>query len=121
MAHFVEIDDNNIVIRITSIENSVIIDEFGEEQEQLGIDFCNQLFGGRWLQTSVNHRIRKQFGCIGYQYDPVADVFIEPKPYPSWVLNSNFDWKPPKQKPEGFYTWDESIVDWVEYEDSESI
>jgi hypothetical protein len=67
-------------------------------------------------RTSYNNNIRKQFAGIGYTYDAVADVFISPSPYPSWVLDENYDWQAPIAYPADgkFYSWDETNQVWVE-------
>lgn len=69
MAHFAELDDNNIVIRVL-----VIADEY----EADGENYCANLFGGRWKQTSYNNSIRGQYAGIGYSYDSENDVFVAP-------------------------------------------
>ena len=109
MAHFAEIDENNIVKQILVVDNSL---------EHRGADFlANDLgLGGTWIQTSYNHNIRKQFAGIGYTYDQVNDVFIAPQPFASWSLDSNFDWQAPKPKPEdGFWYWNEEEGEWFEH------
>jgi len=106
MAHFAEIDDNNIVLRVLVVDNSL---------EYRGADFlANDLgLGGKWIQTSYNNNIRKQFAAIGFTYNPEADVFIAPQPFPSWSLDSDFDWQPPIPKPDGYWFWDEELGEWV--------
>jgi len=73
MAHFAEIDSNNIVTRVLVVP---------DEQEHRGQDFlANELgLGGTWVQTSYNNRIRKNYAGIGYTYDTGRDAFIAPKP-----------------------------------------
>jgi hypothetical protein len=107
MAHFAEINDNNIVERVLVVDNSL---------EHRGADFlANDLgLGGNWIQTSYNGNFRKQFAGIGFSFDSNADVFIAPKPYASWSLDENYDWQPPVAKPEGEFYWDEEIGNWVE-------
>ena len=78
MAHFAELDDNNIVIQVIVVNNNDLLVD-GKENEQKGIDFCKSLFGGNWIQTSYNARIRKNYAGIGYTYDAVNDAFIPPK------------------------------------------
>jgi hypothetical protein len=59
---------------------------------------------------------RKNYAGIGYLYDPILDAFIPPKPYPSWVLNTQTClWEPPVPYPNdgGKYVWDESTKNWV--------
>lgn len=108
MAHFAELDNNNIVIRVVVVP---------DDQEHRGQEFLAEdlAMGGRWLQTSYNHRIRKQYAGIGYTYDEAADVFIAPAPYPSWQLDSNHDWQPPVPRPvEGRWHWNEEQLEWVQ-------
>lgn len=88
MAHFAEIDDDNVVTRVLVVP---------DEQEDRGQEFLadDLRLGGRWIQTSYNNRIRKQFAGIGYSYDPINDVFISPQPAPWFVLDDQFDWECP--------------------------
>jgi hypothetical protein len=79
MANFAEIVDG-VVQRVIAVHNN---------HEANGAQFCHDLLGGVWVQTSYNNRIRKQFAGIGYTYNSTADVFIAPQPYPSWTLDSN--------------------------------
>jgi len=114
MAHFAELDNSNTVLRVTVVHNNELLVN-GVEVEQVGIDFCHNLLGGTWIQTSYNNNIRKQYAGIGYKYDSVADVFIVPKPYPSWTLDENHDWQPPTPRPEdGMWSWNEETLSWVE-------
>jgi len=108
MAHFACINENNIVTAVLVVHNDL---------EHRGADFlANDLgLGGIWIQTSYNNNIRKQFAGIGHTYDPVADVFIKPQPYSSWVLDENFDWQPPTPRPEGIgWYWNEEELTWKE-------
>jgi hypothetical protein len=97
MAHFAEIDKNNTVVRILVVP---------DEQEYRGNDFLSHdlRLGGTWIQCSYNNKIRKQYPGTGYTYDPIADVFIAPQPFPSWVLDENYDWKPPNTDLDAGYT-----------------
>ena len=76
MAHFAELDDNNIVQRVIVVNNEVLLDENGIEQESIGAQFCQDLFEGRWIQTSYNNKFRGTFAGIGFKYDEANDVFI---------------------------------------------
>ena len=111
MAHFAILDESNIVTRVEVINNDVILDGDGVEQEQLGIDFLTSLYGaGNYKQTSYNNKVRKQFAGIGFIYDAVKNKFIYPQPHSSWSLDENDDWQPPVALPaDGFYRWDESV------------
>ena len=113
MAHFAELDNNNNVIRVIVVHNNELLDN-GVELETKGIAFCKSLFGGNWIQTSFNNRMRKQFAGPGYKYNIDADVFIAPQPYSSWSLDNDFNWQAPIKKPEGDWSWDEEIGNWVE-------
>ena len=84
MAHWAELDENNIVLRVTVGDNN---DPAGDE----GYSWLINNLGGRWIKTSYNGNIRKNFAGIGYTYDEQRDAFIAPKPdFPpevEWVLN----------------------------------
>jgi hypothetical protein len=107
MAHFAEIDENKVVTQVLVVP---------DEQEHRGQDYLavDLGLGGTWIQTSYNHRIRKQYAGIGYTYDEAADVFVAPQPFPSWTLDENHDWQAPKPRPEDglMYSWNEETLDW---------
>lgn len=119
MAHFAELDQNNIVKRVIVVSNSDNSDENGIENEAYGVAFCKRLFGEHtnWKQTSYNNRIRKRYAGIGMLYNEVLDAFIAPQPFPSWSLNEEtVEWEAPTPLPElteeeiasrSFYIWDE--------------
>lgn len=79
MAHFAELDNNNTVLRVIVVNNNDLLVN-GKENEQKGIEFCQSLFGGTWVQTSYHGNIRYNYAGIGYTYDADADAFIAPKP-----------------------------------------
>lgn len=116
MAHFAELNENNIVQRVIVINNRVILNDNNEEVEQLGIDFCKSLYGENtnWVQTSYNGVFRKQFASHGYEYDINNGVFISTQPYPSWSLDENFDWQAPISYPDDGqnYLWNEEAQQW---------
>lgn len=105
MAHFARIE-NNLVTEVLVVP---------DEQEHRGQEFlADDLgLGGTWIQTSYNNNIRKQYAGIGYTYDPDADVFIAPQPFPSWTLDQNHDWQAPTPKPDDNHYWDEDNQQWV--------
>ncbi len=116
MAHFAELDETNIVQRVIVVGNDDLLDENGNESEQKGIDFCVNLLGGIWKQTSYNATFRKSYAGAGYLYDPIRDAFIEPQPYPSWVLNEDTcKWETPIPYPTDGknYYWNEDLQEWV--------
>lgn len=108
MAHYAFLDENNVVTEvIVGIDENELIE--GLSPETWYSNFRNQ----SCKRTSYNNKIRKQYAGIGYVYDSFNDVFIAPKPFPSWTLDSNFDWQAPVAKPEGDYYWDENEGQWV--------
>lgn len=139
MAHWAQIDENNIVVQVLVTDNN---DPNGDE----GYQFLLDNFGGTWLQTSYNTignvhleggtPFRKNFAGIGFTYDEGKDAFIPPKPYNSWILDEetcdwvapipkpadgiieNFEITNPDELPEGFkiYHWNEDIVNWEQVE-----
>lgn len=116
MAHFVQLE-NNIVIQVIVIDNKNILDENGQESEQKGIEYCTNLLGGTWKQTSYNSTFRKNYAGIGFTYDEGRDAFISPKPYNSWLLNeTTCRWIAPVDTPVDIknYDWDEATTSWVE-------
>lgn len=117
MAHFAELGLDNVVLRVIVVSNDDIKDGNGAEQEQKGIDFCRNLLGGTWIQTSYNGTIRKNFAGVGYKYDSALDAFVPPKPYPSWTLNTDIaQWQAPVATPTDgkFYIWNEATTSWIE-------
>lgn len=114
MAHFAEINEQNIVLRVIVAEQDFI------DSGVLG-DPKN------WIQTSYNthggvHKLggtplRMNYAGAGYRYDPERDAFIPPSPYPSWKLNENTcQWVAPKPIPEGcrFCGWNEDTQEWFD-------
>ena len=122
MAHFVKIE-NGVVVQGIVVSNKDTADEHGVEKEDIGIAFCSNLLGGTWKQTSYNARIRKNYAGIGYTYDETLDAFVPPKPFASWLLDTDkAQWKAPVYMPSDAsmdkrYTWDEATTAWVEAPD----
>jgi hypothetical protein len=129
MAYFAELDQNNIVLRVVAIKDEDCLDSNGNEQEQLGINRCLELFqGGIWKQTSYNTLknahlngktpFRKNYAGMGYTYDESRNAFIPVKPYPSYILNEDTcQWDAPIPRPndDKFYDWDEENLTWKEF------
>ncbi len=106
MAHFAELDENNIVLRVLVTDN-----DFPNE----GYDWLIANLGGTWVQTSYNATIRKNYAGIGYTYDSERDAFIAPKPFESWELDEDTcRWVAPIPYPTDgvIYTWNEDKLDW---------
>ena len=117
MAHFAQLDANNVVTQVIVVANKDTSDATGVEKESIGVAFCERLFGGTWKQTSYNGNIRKNYAGVGYTYDSGRDAFIPPKPFASWVLNeTTCQWEAPVPMPtdDKRYTWDEATTSWVE-------
>jgi hypothetical protein len=112
MAHWAELDENNIVLRVIVGDNN---DPNGDE----GYRWIVENLGGRWLKTSYNATIRKNYAGVGFYYSEDMDAFIPPKPYPSWILDEDtYQWAPPIPYPEtgGPYYWNEEALDWTPIE-----
>lgn len=108
MSHWAELDEENIVLRVLVGDNN---DPNGDE----GYQWLLKNLGGTWVQTSYNATIRNKFANIGDIYNSELDVFIEPKPFESWVLNEDtYLWDPPIPYPEGddIYRWNEDAGEW---------
>ena len=125
MAHFAELDNNNIVLRVVVISNDDV-DANGGDLSTGAEDFVEALIpassgGVAWKQTSYNNNFRKQYAGINYNYDASKNMFIVPKPYASWTLNSSGDWEAPVTYPNdleegGLFvntSWDEDNSRWL--------
>jgi hypothetical protein len=127
MAHFAELAQDNTVLQVIVVGNDSINNLPFPESEPVGIAFCQSLLGAdtRWAQTSYNANFRYNYAGIGYTFDPTPapnGAFIPPKPYPSWLLDTNtFQWQSPVPYPTdgGVYTWDEDTQTWVPVPPSE--
>lgn len=107
MSHWAEIDNNNIVLRVTVGDNN-LPDE--------GYQWLIDNLGGTWIKTSYNANIRGKYAGAGDFYNQEEDIFVEPQPYPSWTRSGSY-WNPPTPKPttEGkFYYWSEDDLSWRE-------
>jgi hypothetical protein len=109
MAHFAEIDENNIVLRVLVTDNN---DPAGDE----GYSWLVNNLGGAWMQTSYNATIRKNYAGIGYAYQSDIDAFVAPQPFYSWILDKEAEWQAPTPYPqdEKDYRWNEPTLSWVE-------
>ena len=103
MSHFAKIDSTNTVTEVIVSEQDFI------NSGKVGDSFL-------WVQTSYNGNFRKQYAGVGHTYDKANDVFISPKPFPSWTLDASFDWQPPTAKPDDdkLYNWNEDTKSWDE-------
>ena len=128
MAHFAQLDSNNVVTQVIVVGNDDTTDANGVEVESIGIAFCHKLLGSdtNWKQTSYNNNMRGNYAGIGMTYmENVAtlgvgstDIFISQQPYSSWTIGvSTATWYAPIPEPTltddqrsagSIYTWDES-------------
>jgi len=117
MAHFAELNEDNIVQRVIVVDNKDCLDANNVESEEVGIEFCHNLLGGTWKQTSYNGNFRKNYAGNGYVYDSSKDAFIPPKPFSKWILNEETcQWEAPVAYPddEKFYIWNDNKGEWEE-------
>ena len=118
MAHYAKLNNGKVEQVIVVHNNELLVN--GVEVESKGAEFCTNLFGGEWVQTSYNagtNGFRKQYAGVGYSYDADLDIFIAPQPYPSWILDGNHDLQPPTPMPvvDGKqYAWFEPNKQWIE-------
>ena len=118
MAHFAQLDENNVVTQVIVVHNNELMLD-GEESEDKGVLFCKSLYGSdtKWKQTSYNGSFRKNYAGIGYTFDKDRNAFIPPKSYNSWVLNETTClWEAPVAYPSDgkVYFWNEDTVSWQE-------
>jgi hypothetical protein len=78
MAHFAKVT-NGIVETVIVINNEVLLDANGQEQETIGAQFCADLFGGQWIQTSYSANFRGKHAGVGDLYDQELDIFKTPE------------------------------------------
>ena len=104
MAHWAEMDANDIVLRVTVGDNN---------SPDEGYQWLLDNLGGTWIKTSYNNNIRGTYAGIGYEYNSAEDIFITPQPYPSWVRTGSF-WDAPIPMPTdgAMYSWDEEAGNW---------
>jgi hypothetical protein len=115
MAHFARVE-NGIVQEVHVISNNDAPDPY-PASEALGQAFIASLgLEGEWRQTSYHGSFRAQYAGIGYTYDADNDVFYPPQPFPSWVLDENWNWQAPHPAPDDGeeYGWDEDLGEWVQ-------
>ena len=124
MAHFAQIGIDNVVLRVDVVRNEDILDENGNESEEMGIQYLKSVHGPltNWLQTSYNSKFRFRYAGPGMVYNNQYDVFLLPQPYQSWTLNTEtFEWEPPIPEPElteeqiesgSYYEWNEETQEW---------
>ena len=121
MAHFAELDNNNVVTRVVVVGNDVTTAAGPLGTNDMHVDgetWCVNFFkGGNWKQTSYNNNFRKQYAGKGYTFDAAKNKFITPQPYASWALDGNDDWQAPVTYPtdteDKHISWDEAGQKWT--------
>ena len=133
MAHFAELDSNNVVTRVVVVGNDVTTaaGPLGENDMHVdGETWCVNFFkGGNWKQTSYNNNFRKQYCGKGYTFDSAKDKFISPQPHASWALDGNDDWQAPVTYPTDtgteedlkYINWDEEGQKWTATDNSDPV
>ena len=129
MAHFAELDSNNIVTRVVVVGNDVTTaaGPLGENDMHVdGETWCVNFFkGGNWKQTSYNNNFRKQYAGKGYTFDSAKNKFISPQPFTSWALDGNDDWQAPVTYPtdttDKMISWDEDNQKWTATDNSDPV
>ena len=138
MAHFAEIDSNNIVLRVVVIDNNDV-NANGGDQSLTAAKAVEKIVpfssGVKWVQTSYNNNFRKQYAGIGYTFDSTKNKFISPQPFASWSLDANDDWQAPVAyptvttygapndngvSPRYNISWDEAGQRWIGYDDQQN-
>jgi len=125
MAHFCQLDENNVVTQVIVVANEDTSDANGVESEEIGVAFCKKLLGAdtNWKQTSYNNNMRVRYAGIGYSFSEELNAFIPPSPFPSWVLdNATADWISPvgpaptlteaQTDARSYYRWNEEDGEW---------
>ena len=120
MAHYAQLDENNVVTQVIVVSNDDIKDVNGNEVEEIGVAFCKKLLGAdtNWKQTSYNNNFRVRYAGIGYSFSEELNAFIPPRPFDSWELQEETaDWQSPlgaapalteeEIAARSFYRWDE--------------
>lgn len=129
MAHFAQLDEDNMVIQVVVVGNDVLGDLDFPESEAAGAAFLETVIPGkRWAQTSYNANFRRKYAGIGFKFYPELGTshgaFCPPKEYPSFVFDANIcEWVAPVEKPStpGSFLWDERSQQWVRFKVSVTI
>ena len=119
MAYFAKLDDQNVVMEVNVIDDINVNYLPFPASEPIGVQYLTEWSGGytNWKQTSEIGAYRKHYASPNFTFDATLNAFIPPKPFPSWLLNTELCiWEPPVPYPNDGknYIWDESILNWVE-------
>ena len=111
MAYYAQVNSDGIVVQVLVMDNDM---ETNQGESACIAWLQKNVNDDDWVKTSLNNKIRKQYAGIGYTYNSEKDVFISPKPFASWSLDSDSDWQPPVAMPDDasddkIYEWDEDV------------
>ena len=122
MAHFAELDNNNVVLRVVVVGNDCVPSDEHVDGETWCINFFKT---PNWKQTSYNNNFRKQYAGKGYTYNTAKDKFLSPQPYASWLLDANDDWQSPVTYPtditDKIISWNEENLKWTATDNSDPV
>jgi hypothetical protein len=92
VAHFAKIE-NNIVTQVIVVADDDCGGGIFPQSDAIGAEFCSNLLGGEWKQTSYNGNFRVRYAGIGFAYSEEYDAFIPPKPTDDAIFNEEtLDW-----------------------------
>ena len=125
MAHYAYLDENNIVTQVIvgKNEDEIVLDENGNPIDWEVYYGAKRTSYHTWKGVHQNGGtpFRKNYAAIGFEYDPIRDAFIPPKPFPSWILNEETcHWEAPIPQPENiigwYWVWSEEQQNWFKIE-----
>ena len=117
MKHFAKVKDG-LIVQIISLDDENCNSLDFPASEIVGTDFIQSLgLEGDWYETSIDGAFRQRYAWIGGSYNVEFDCFVNPQPYPSWVMNSIGEWNSPVPYPNDagqhdVYTWNEELLEW---------
>lgn len=120
MAHYAKVV-NGIVVQVIVAESD-FFDDFVDTSPGEWVQTSYNTYGGKHYDPNTGLEddkppLRKNYAGEGFIYDKKLDVFYEPQPYSSWILNTDtYLWSPPIPYPTDgkMYSWDEDTKSWKE-------
>jgi hypothetical protein len=123
MAHFCQLDENNVVTQVIVVDNKDCADATGVEKESIRCSVLRETYLAVHGSRPVITAFRKNYAGLGYTYNTDIDAFVPPQPFASWLLNeTTAQWEAPVAMPADAgtgeppkrYSWDEATTSWVE-------
>lgn len=117
--HYFAKFENNLIIEIINVSDESCENTSFPQSEPIGQNYLANLgLDGVWLETSLTGEFRQRYAFITGSYNAELDAFINPQPYPSWLLDETGNWIPPVPYPSDVppgdvYVWDEQTQTWV--------